>query len=136
MPRFAFACLYLLPCIHLVYLMVGLLGFILNSWSKPTWFKLFRSTVHSLFTIIHLICAKVQIVDNFSRISPLKWFSHLCDVILQVVFFILKLMCMSPTSIPYLCVHKLRGKLLQVGCLETNTFYKLIMRVVVSLQGK
>ena len=28
--------------------MVGLLGFTLNPWSKPTWFKLFRSTAHSL----------------------------------------------------------------------------------------
>ena len=29
--------------------MIGLLGFTINPWSKPTWFKLFRSTAHSLF---------------------------------------------------------------------------------------
>ena len=53
--------------------MVGLLGFILNPWSKPTWFKNCLGAWHiACLLIVHLICAKVQIVDNFSRISSSK----------------------------------------------------------------
>ena len=53
--------------------MIGLLGFMLNPWSKPTWFKNCLGARHiACPSIVHLIYAKVQIVDNFSRISPSK----------------------------------------------------------------
>ena len=73
---YAYVCmcmLIFLSCIHQVYLMVGLLGFILNPWSKPTWFKIVQEHGTQLvFQIVYLICAKVQIVDNLSQISSLK----------------------------------------------------------------
>ena len=52
--------------------MVSLLGFTLNPWSKPTWFNCLGAWHIAYFTIVHLICAKVQIVDNFSWISHSK----------------------------------------------------------------
>ena len=66
MPWFAFACLYLLPCIHQVYLMVGLLGFILTLGANLHGLNCLGARHIACFTIVHLICAKVQIVD----ISP------------------------------------------------------------------
>ena len=56
-------------------------------------------------TFVYLICAKVQIVDNLSRISFLKMIltfmkSHLSNGIL-----ILKSMCTNFTSIQHLCAH-------------------------------
>ena len=84
--------------------MVGLLGFTLNPWSKPTWFRLFRSMAHSLFYNCLSNCAKVQIVDNFPQniihendshihvMSSFKWY-----------FDFQKSMGMSPTSI--LCLY-------------------------------
>ena len=85
--------------------MVGLLGFTLNPWSKPTWFKLFRARHIACLSIVHLICAKVQIVDNFSRISFSKMILTLMRCHLSSGIFFLKSMCMSPTSIPYLCAQ-------------------------------
>ena len=52
--------------------MVGLLGFTLNPWSKPTWFKLLRSTAHSLFyNCLSNMCQSPN-VDNLPRLSLLK----------------------------------------------------------------
>ena len=62
------------------------------------------------FTIVHLICAKVQIVDNLSRISPSKM-TLTCDVIFQVVFLILN-QCACFLQVFHTCVHKFRGRLL------------------------
>ena len=85
--------------------MVGLLGFILNPWSKPTRFKLFRSMAHSLF---YNCSSNMCQSPNYRQFLPNNTFendSHSCDVIFQVVFFILKSTCMFPTSIPYLCAQ-------------------------------
>ena len=62
--------------------MVGLLGLIFNPWSKPTWFKICLEARHiACLTIVHLICAKVQIpgylFENDSHIhemSSFKWY--------------------------------------------------------------
>ena len=54
--------------------MVGLLGFILNPWSKPTWFNCLGAHHIACFTIVYLICAKVQIVDNFLPNIIFKWY--------------------------------------------------------------
>ena len=86
--------------------MASLLGFTRNLWSKPTWFKLFRSTAHSLFyNYSSNMCQNPNCryfllnitFENDSHIhvmSSFKWY-----------FFILKSMCMFPTSIPYLCAQ-------------------------------
>ena len=84
--------------------MVGLLGFTLNPWSKPTWFKLFRSTAHSLF---YNCSSNICQSPNYRQFLPNITFEN--DAHIHVMssfkwyFFILKSMCMSPTSIPYLC---------------------------------
>ena len=45
--------------------MVCLLGFTLNPWSKPHGLNCLGARHIDCFTIVHLICAKVQIIDNF-----------------------------------------------------------------------
>ena len=55
--------------------MVGLFGFIPNPWSKPTWFKNYLEARHiTCLIIVHLICAKVQIIDNFLPNIIFKWY--------------------------------------------------------------
>ena len=48
--------------------MVGLLGLTLNPWANLHGLNYLGARHIACFTIIHLICVKVQIVDNFSRI--------------------------------------------------------------------
>ena len=86
--------------------MVGLVGFTLNPWSKPSWFKLFRSTTHSLFyNYSSNMCQNPNCryfllnitFENDSHIhvmSSFKW-----------CFDLQKSMCMSPTSILCLYAH-------------------------------
>ena len=109
--------------------MVGLLGFIINPWSKPTWFKNCLEARHiACFTIIYLICAKVQIVDKLSQISSFKWY-----------FWYLN-QCAQMLKVFNTCVHKFRGSLIyKLDALRLTLvqmvliFFKHITCVVVSL---
>ena len=75
------------------------------------------------FTIVHLICAKVQIVDNLSRISILKMILTFMRCHLSSgIFFIPKSMCMISTKYSTFVCTYLGGVILQLGCFETNTF--------------
>ena len=93
----AYDCIYmlnLLSCIQQVYHMVGLLGFIINPWSKPTWFKIvYKHGTQLAFQLFikYVPKSKLQII------SP-KY--HLSSGIL-----ILKSMCTNGTSIQHLCAH-------------------------------
>ena len=78
------------------------------------------------FTIVHLICAKVQIVDNLSRISILKMIltfmrCHLSSGILDS-----KINVHDSYKYSILVCAQIQGEVtLQVGCFETNTFSSL-----------
>ena len=74
------------------------------------------------FTIVHLICAKVQTVDNLSRISILKMILTFMRCHLSSGILFLKSMCIIPTKCSTFVCTYLGGVILQLGCLETNTF--------------
>ena len=64
------------------------------------------------FTIVHLICAKVQIVDNFCRISLSKMILTFMRCHLSSGILILKSMCMISTKFTTLVCTNLGGGLL------------------------
>ena len=66
--------------------MVGLLGITLTLGANIHGLNCLGAGHIACFTIIYLICAKVQIIDNFPQMSFMKMILHSCDVIFHVVF--------------------------------------------------
>ena len=60
-------------------------------------------------TIVHLICAKVQIVDNLSRISILKMILTFMRCHLSSGIFDSKINVHDFYKVFYICVHIFRG---------------------------
>ena len=98
MPRFAFACLYLFV-MHTLGISYGRLA-------------RFHSYSLEQSYIVHLICAKVQIVDNFSQISPSKMTFTLMWCHVSSGIFLFQNQCACFLQVFHTCVHKFRGRLL------------------------
>ena len=60
------------------------------------------------FTIVHLICAKVQIVDNLSRISIFENDSHIHEMSSFKWYFYSKINVHDFYNVFYICVHIFR----------------------------
>ena len=75
--------------------------------------------------IVHLICAKVQIVDNFSQISYSKMILTLMRSHLSSGIIGSKINAHDVYKYPTLVCTNLGEVTLQVGCFETNTFLSL-----------
>ena len=74
-------------------------------------------------TIVHLICAKVQIVDNLSRISFLKMILTFMRCHLSSGILILKSMCMIPTKYStFVCTNLGGGLLYKLDALRLTPF--------------
>jgi hypothetical protein len=105
--------------------MVGLLGITLTLGANLYGLNCLGARHIAYFTFVYLICAKVQIVDNFPRISSLEMILTLMWCHPSSDMLIFKNQCAYLLQVLYACMHKHRGRL----------FYKLDALRLTSFQA-